>query len=584
MTHDVALPLSQTESERSALEPPKRPRLWPAVAMVVLFWMINVGGAEMGLASGVRFLSRLAVSVLLPLAFAAWWLLQRRIQRRERLLAFGAAVLGGVLVMPLYHESVGGVWGLILVIAPFVITVWTIWLLLARCASMRTRLIGLSILLFLTWGAFALIRFNGASGEQVAEYHWRWTPTAEELYLAERAQRQATGGERGEVDSPRQPLRLESDDWPGFRGANRDGVVHGLKINTDWKAHPPKQLWKQRVGPGWSSLTVVGDRLFTQEQRGGVEAVVCLDAATGRERWSHEDAARFSEVVSGEGPRATPTFADGRIFTLGAMGILNCLDAASGARQWFRDIAADSGAKTPQWGFCSSPLVVNNVVVVFAGGDGDKGLLAYGADSGQLVWTAAAGQLSYSSPQRAVLNGQEQILFWSDVGLTAVDAVSGKTLWRHGVPSSPALRALQPNVAAEGQVLISSEMDPGTVFLDVKRDADSWTVSRRWTSKRLQPSFNDFVIHEGSIYGFDGALFCCVDLQTGGAALERGTLRPRASIAAGRSVVAADYGGERPSRTAGGQCGGTQGNRPLSSYRGQDVESPRHSTRPAVCA
>ena len=222
---------------------------------------------------------------------------------------------------------------------------------------------------------------------------------------------------------------------------------------------------------------------------------------------------RFWEKVGGEGPRATPTFADGRIYALGATGILNCLDAVGGARKWSRDIAAEAGAKPPLWGFCSSPLVVDGVVVVFAGGD--KGLLAYHADSGAPAWTAAAGKISYSSPQLATHDGQQHILFWSDCGLTAHDPASGEVVWRHDAPTPGAPRSLQPHSVGEGQVLIASETDLGTAFLDVKRDGDAWTVSRRWASKRLRPWFNDFVVHEGAIYGFDGALFCCIDLRSG---------------------------------------------------------------------
>jgi outer membrane protein assembly factor BamB len=505
---------ARTQPDSPSVEIAKRPRLWLPVVMVGLFWTFHLVARQMELPTFVRFLSTMAVSLALSLAFLLWWLFNRRIPRGERLIALAAALIGGLLVAPFCLETLG-VWMLIFWAPPYVFTVWTAWLLIGLRASAWTRQFGVPIVLLLTWSAFTLIRFNGISGEQQAEFQWRWTPTAGELYLAERTRRQAEQGESRDDVSPSRPLYVEPGDWPGFRGPNRDDVVRGVTIDADWRTHPPKQLWRQRVGPGWSSLAVVGDRLFTQEQRGGAEAVVCLDAATGREIWSHEDAVRFWESVGGEGPRATPTFAEGRIYALGATGILNCLDAAISERQWFRDIAADSGAKPPIWGFCSSPLVINGVVVVFAGGDGDKGLLAYRADTGEPAWTAEAGKTSYSSPQRAVLAGQEQILFWSDRGLTALDPALGKVVWRHDAAAPGAPRSLQPHVASPEQVLISSEGDLGTVFLDVKPGPDTWTISQRWRSKRLQPSFNDYVLHNGSIYGFDGALFCCVDLQTG---------------------------------------------------------------------
>src|SRR5262249_48716772 len=229
-------------------------------------------------------------------------------------------------------------------------------------------------------------------------------------------------------------------------GPNRDGTLRDVRIATDWNAAPPRLVWKRRIGPAWSSVVVVGDRLFTQEQLGDREAVVCLDAANGRTLWSHQDAARHEDVQGGAGPRATPTFAEGRIFALGATGILNCLDAATGDRQWSRDLAADAGTKTPLWGFSSSPLVVGNRVVVFAGGDSDRTLLAYDTDSGEPGWSAAAGKVSYSSAQLAPVGGATQLLFVSDQGLSAFDPSSGALLWESRPPAgNPGLpRAVQP--------------------------------------------------------------------------------------------------------------------------------------------
>src|SRR5207253_2767439 len=136
-------------------------------------------------------------------------------------------------------------------------------------------------------------------------------------------------------------------------------------------------------GPGWSSFAVVGNHVFTQEQRQDAEAVVCYDADTGAEIWVHEDNVRFSEPVAGPGPRSTPTFHEGKLYTLGAKGWLNCLDAATGKLFWTRDIVKDSEVKVPDWGFASSPLVVQGIVTVYAGNkDNGKGVLGYKADTG----------------------------------------------------------------------------------------------------------------------------------------------------------------------------------------------------------
>jgi outer membrane protein assembly factor BamB len=264
-------------------------------------------------------------------------------------------------------------------------------------------------------------------------------------------------------------------------------------------------------------MAVVGDRVFTQEQVGDSENVVCLDAATGRTAWSHQDAARHDDGQSGPGPRATPTFADGRLFTLGATGILNCLDAVSGERRWSRDIADDAGAKKPIWGFSSSPLVVGDLVIVYAGGESGKTLLAYKTDSGQPAWTAPAGTISYTSPQRASIDGVAQILLDSDQGLAAFDPSSGAVLWKQSPPAGgPGLpRSVQSQVVGKSGVLFDAGPDAGLTRIELSHENQSWTPTERWVSRQIKPAFNDFVVHDNALYGFDGRILTCIDLETG---------------------------------------------------------------------
>jgi outer membrane protein assembly factor BamB len=327
--------------------------------------------------------------------------------------------------------------------------------------------------------------------------------------MAERAERRAQP-----TTSTTETVTARLGDWMEFRGPGRDGVIRGATIATDWNA-APKPVWRHRVGPGWSSVIVVDGRLFTQEQHGEREAVVCYDAATGNELWSHEDAARFWESVAGAGPRATPTFADGRLYTFGATGILNCLDPATGTADWTRDVAAEVGAKPPMWGFSGSPLVTDGLVIVFAGGENGKELLAYRAANGQPAWTAPAGSTSYSSPQLATLAGTKQCLMLTDQGLTSVDPATGKVLWKAGTPMPGAPRTIQPHVVGPTQLLVGTFDGSGVSLVDVTKTGDNWSASAKWTSKDLKPEFPDLVVHNGHAYGFDIDRFCCIDLSTG---------------------------------------------------------------------
>jgi outer membrane protein assembly factor BamB len=504
----------------SAEPPVPRPaRFWPAIILLAGFWGYQALSQSAEMATHVRFFSRIGVSVLLALGFAIWWFLNRRFGRRERFawLAATLAVLIGVSFV--CHPSFG-VFGMLFFGLPVLLTVGTVWLMASRNQPLARQRMGLATLLVVVPASFALVRMDGLSGEQESLVRWRWKPTAEELYLAGRGrsagtlQKTANGSIEANSDHS-QPLALEPGDWPGFRGPAANGEVRGVRIATDWKSNPPRIVWRQRIGPAWSSMAVVGGRLFTQEQRGEAEAVICLDAATGREIWAHEDATRFWEAVSGAGPRATPAFADGRLYTLGAKGRLNCLDAATGRCVWSHNIADDSGAEVPLWAFSGSPLATRGMVVAFAGGQGEKQLLAYEAATGAPAWSVPAGQLSYSSPQLVSIDGMPQILILDDRGLVSVSPESGALLWEYSAPIPGAPRSVEASAVGPSQILIATEAGIGMVLLDVQRDDEKWSVSASETSNNFKPAFSDFVVHNGFVYGFDSAIFACADYRTG---------------------------------------------------------------------
>jgi outer membrane protein assembly factor BamB len=238
--------------------------------------------------------------------------------------------------------------------------------------------------------------------------------------------------------------------------------------------------------------------------------VVCLDAASGKEVWAHQDPTRWYDAQGGAGPRSSPTFSDGRIYTLGATGKLNCLEAASGNVCWSRDIVADSGASKPMWGFSSTPLVVDGVVVVYAGGKGDKGLLGYHDKTGESKWSVASGPVSYSSPQLVTVHGKRQVAFLSDAGLVGLDPVSGKVLWEHKAVANQIWRVALPHQVDDAGIVFGSE-DLGLVRIDLT----SSSPEAKWDTHLLRPAYNDFVSQGGYIYGLDEGLLCCVDAATG---------------------------------------------------------------------
>jgi outer membrane protein assembly factor BamB len=496
-----------------------RPWVWPALVLVGLYWGYYFGRPYMDISIPMAFFSWVGSCFLLPLLFLGWWLTRRGIPFGHRAVAILLCVVCGVAASLLSDPSMHGgdapgagffrVLNALTYGVPVVLTAWTAWMLvwsfLSSESSSAPERLGLLAVIVLGWVPYDLVRMEGVTGDLMAEIAWRWSPKAEDLFKA--------SGARLATDA--KPLSLSRGDWEGFRGPERKSVFAG-KIATDWSAHPPRELWRHRVGPAWSSFAVIGDRVFTQEQWKNSEATVCYDAATGKPIWADEEPARFEETVSGPGPRATPTFANGRIYALGATGILTCLDAATGKRLWKKDTMLDAEAKPMMWGMSSSPLVAAGRVVVFAGGDKDKGLVAYRADSGELAWTGAVGENSYSSPQVATLDDKEQVLFFGQGALSSFEPATGKPLWKFDIGGDKSMPELQPQVVGPNLLLVGMELEVGLALLEVRREGKEWKVSERWQSlQAMKPAYNDFVVYKGHVYGFDGPIFCCVDLQTG---------------------------------------------------------------------
>ena len=497
-TGERALPFA---GERSGARP------WPALVLVAAFWIARAVPRATGASMFAQFMTQMAACAVLVLGFLGWWTFHRRIPRGEKVAGWLALVGGGVLAGFLSPAQAGGfAWALASV--PWVFTLWGMWALVAARLAPAARRPALVLALLAPWSVFLLIRFEGITGDGRPVMHWRWTPTSEQLYLEERARDAAV------ASAPAVTADAAAAEWPGFRGPDRNAEARGVRLATDWNAHPPQLLWRRKVGPGWSSLAVAGARLFTQEQRGDAEAVLCLDGSTGRELWSHLETARFEDEQGGAGPRATPTLAGQRVFALGATGRLHALDLSTGERIWSRDVAAESKATLPIWGFASSPLVVGERVVVFAGGDGETSLRAYDAGTGEPVWQGPGGTDSYSSPQAFELEGATQLLFAANDGLRALDPATGTLLWRFAPAAQGMLPpCLQPHAAGHGRFLVAGE--GGTTALEVRRAGETFSATELWSSRALKPTFDDFVLHAGFLYGFDAGIFCCVDASSG---------------------------------------------------------------------
>ncbi len=490
-------------------------RVWPAVALLIAFWAFIYVNQTADMSMFARFMSRLAAYAVLLFGFLGWWLTRGAVRWRDRLWAIALVIIAGAVTTKLTDKSMNA-FGLFMAAFPIVFTVWVLWVAVARSLSPAVQRVGFCLAILLTYGYFTLIRFDGLDSMQKAETSWRWKPNAEQRYLTARGAvpvKMATPISDASSGKPWQP---QPGDSLEYRGANRDGVLRGVELAKNWTEQPPKQLWRVQVGPSWSGMIVVDGRLVTHEQRGDVEVIVCRDVATGDEIWVHEDATRFEESLSGAGPRGTPTFHEGRIYAYGGKGLLNCLNAETGEVLWAHDVPKDAEVapeEIPQWGYSVSPLVIGDIVVVFAGGTKDKGIVAYKTANGDLAWTCPSGKQSYSSPQACTINGQQQIVMHDNSALFGINPTNGELLWKHPMASESSLPMLQPHMTDTGGLAVS--MEPGAAMLEPKLDGEAWTVSERWTTTKFRPGFSDFVVQEGNMYALDDGILCCLDLATG---------------------------------------------------------------------
>jgi hypothetical protein len=236
--------------------------------------------------------------------------------------------------------------------------------------------------------------------------------------------------------------------WPNFRGPNRDGQYTQSAIRTDWPADGLPRLWSQPIGGGYASFVVAEGRAFTIEQRRDQEVVAAYGLDTGLELWTHRWDADFREPMGGPGPRATPTWHDGRLYALGATGRLWSLDAETGQVLWERDILAESDASNLQWAMSAAPLVVDDLVVVQPGGRSGWSVVAYDRITGEVAWHVLDDVQAYTSPMLVTLAGQRQVLVVTADRVAGLAPGDGRLLWEH--PRAAHRRRRQPRVPVGG--------------------------------------------------------------------------------------------------------------------------------------
>lgn len=301
------------------------------------------------------------------------------------------------------------------------------------------------------------------------------------------------------------------NDWPCWRGPDRDGISREHDWTSTWPTEGPKVLWKSSAGIGFASVAVAQGRLFTLGNIDGAEVVVCLDAETGHVVWRHSYPCSLDPEYHEGGPGATPTVDGDRVFTVGKRGHFFCFDAANGRIIWRMNLTENLGATKPRWGFAGSPLILSNLILLNAGAAG----AALEKSTGKVVWSSGTNACGYATPVPYKFGNEQCVAIFAAKALVGVRVNDGKEQWRHPWITKWDINAADPILAGE-QFFISS-FDRGCALLQIK----SGTPSVKWENKSMANHFNSCVLLKGFAYGINGNTdqpekdLRCVELATG---------------------------------------------------------------------
>ena len=305
-----------------------------------------------------------------------------------------------------------------------------------------------------------------------------------------------------------------SQDFPQWRGVNRDGNVAGLKAPHTWPKEF-KQEWKITVGLGDAGPVLAGNKLYSFSRQGTDEIVLCLDAFSGKELWQDKYPA---VVVTGpsasahQGPRSTPAVADGKIVTLGVGGVLSCLNAYDGKLLWRKE---NTSNLFPAFYTAMSPIILDGICVAYLGGKDNGSIIAHDLATGQEKWKWTGDGPTYSSPVIMTLDGKKQLVVYTEKSLIGISVADGKQLWKSETPPQNRFyNAATPVI--DGQTIICTGQGSGTKAIKIERQGTEFVTKELWNNPDLGTKYNTPVIKDGFLYGLsNGRKFYCLDMEKG---------------------------------------------------------------------
>jgi outer membrane protein assembly factor BamB len=309
------------------------------------------------------------------------------------------------------------------------------------------------------------------------------------------------------------PLSAQPSEWFQWRGPNRDGHSAETGLLKEWPSGGPKEIWRATgAGTGYASFSASNNRLFTLGARGNVEYVLAFDATTGSRVWEVPNGQRFRNDM-GDGPRSTPTVDGDRVYAFGGTGELVCLEAATGKKLWSVNVVNQFGGNTPYWGYSESPLIVNDRIILNAGGR-RASIVALNKMNGQTLWQQHNDDAAYSSPMLLRTGSLQQVVFFTGQRGLAVDPRDGRLLWSYERASNNTANIATPIVRGN-RVFFSSDYGTGAALVEVRAAGNIASAQEVYFTRDMRNHHASSVVVGDHIYGFSSSILTALKFETG---------------------------------------------------------------------
>jgi outer membrane protein assembly factor BamB len=309
------------------------------------------------------------------------------------------------------------------------------------------------------------------------------------------------------------PNRASAQDWPQWRGPNRDGVLTGFQAPQTWPEQFTRQ-WSVPVGEANASPALVGDRLFVFVRQGDEEVTLALNAANGERVWrdAYETPAVVGPAIGHPGPRGSPTVADGKVLVLGVTGILSCLNAADGALVWRKDAFP---GQFPTFYTGLSPIAVDDMAIAHLGSEQNGAIIAFDMTSGEEKWRWSGDGPAYGSPVVATIGGVKQIITIAAGNVVGVASADGRELWR--IPLAGGGRAyFSSTPIVDGSTIYITAAGQGFRAARIAESGGAFTAEELWSTREVSSSFNTPVLKNGLLFGLsEGRTYYCINASNG---------------------------------------------------------------------